>query len=253
MQYGSGRPSTDRRAMLVLPPFAEEMNKSRRMMALAAEAYCATGRSALIVDLYGTGDSEGDFRESSVGQWFADLCIVMDWLAGEGFHDVDVLAVRAGALFFPPECTESGLCFRRLALWQPVSKGKQVVSQFLRLRNAGAIVGKAQQSESDPKTELQESGYVEIAGYDLSRTLVDELTALDLADVLGLGWESARWFDIVAGPGAGLTPAASRTVAMATGLGIAIDARAVPGDPFWATPEIAEVPQLVEETMEFFE
>ena len=44
-------------AMLYLPPFAEEMNRSRRMAALQARALAAAGYGVLLLDPYGTGDS----------------------------------------------------------------------------------------------------------------------------------------------------------------------------------------------------
>jgi pimeloyl-ACP methyl ester carboxylesterase len=42
-------------------PFAEEMNKSRRMAALQSRALAAQGYAVLQIDLFGCGDSGGDF------------------------------------------------------------------------------------------------------------------------------------------------------------------------------------------------
>ena len=56
--------ATDRRAVgavLYVHPLAEEMNKSRRMAALQARALAASGWVVLQVDLFGCGDSDGDF------------------------------------------------------------------------------------------------------------------------------------------------------------------------------------------------
>ncbi len=57
----------------MLPPFAEEMNKCRRMMALTAYALQAAGLDVLFVDLFGTGDSGGDFADGSLEVWRSDL------------------------------------------------------------------------------------------------------------------------------------------------------------------------------------
>ena len=52
------------RGVVLLPPFAEEMNLSRRMLRLQASALAERGIAALVLDLFGTGDSAGDFGDS---------------------------------------------------------------------------------------------------------------------------------------------------------------------------------------------
>ena len=51
-----------RGAVLHLHAFAEEMNKSRRMVALQARALAEAGFAVLQIDLHGCGDSGGDFE-----------------------------------------------------------------------------------------------------------------------------------------------------------------------------------------------
>src|SRR5690606_27532247 len=59
--------------LLFLHPFAEEMNKSRRMVALAARAFASAGWAVLQVDLAGCGDSEGDFADADWQTWLDDV------------------------------------------------------------------------------------------------------------------------------------------------------------------------------------
>ena len=47
--------------ILFLPPFGEEMNRSRRHVAEAASAFAAAGWLVAVPDLFGTGDSAGEF------------------------------------------------------------------------------------------------------------------------------------------------------------------------------------------------
>ena len=47
------------------PAFAEEMNKSRRMVALQARALAEDGLAVLLVDPLGCGDSPGDFGDAT--------------------------------------------------------------------------------------------------------------------------------------------------------------------------------------------
>ena len=85
-------------AVLIVPPIGEEMNKCRRMLALAARACQAAGITALMIDLHGTGDSAGDFRDGSVSQWRDDLDTSMIHLQRGGARTLHFLAVRSGAL-----------------------------------------------------------------------------------------------------------------------------------------------------------
>ena len=66
-----------RGAILYVHPFAEEMNNSRRMAALQARAFSALGFAVLQIDLFGCGDSCGDFMRvagtsgSAISRWRA--------------------------------------------------------------------------------------------------------------------------------------------------------------------------------------
>src|SRR3546814_14690353 len=66
--------------LVYLPPFAEEMNRSRRMAALQARALAALGIDVLLLDLFGTGDSAGDFRDARWEIWREDAMAAVAWL-----------------------------------------------------------------------------------------------------------------------------------------------------------------------------
>jgi exosortase A-associated hydrolase 2 len=236
-------------ALLVVAPIGEEMNKCRRMLALTARACQAAGISVSIVDPIGTGDSGGDFRDATVSRWRDDLGTALEHVTGAA-RRVHVLAVRSGALLLDPALVERERR-GRLVLWQPVVTGRQVVSQWLRLATASELVAGAEAGrEQRTRERLRDAGFVEIAGYDLSAALMAELEPLELKTVLR-DWQSAVWFELVADAGAGLSPAASRAIAAAAALGLDIAGRSVVGEPFWATPEIAVVPELADATCDF--
>ncbi|HEX6736185.1 MAG TPA: hydrolase 2, exosortase A system-associated, partial [Azonexus sp.] len=60
-------------AVLYLHPFAEEMNKARRMAALQSRALAAAGYDVLQFDLLGCGDSSGDFADATWPAWREDV------------------------------------------------------------------------------------------------------------------------------------------------------------------------------------
>lgn len=243
-------------AVLVLPAFAEEMNKCRRMIALLAQAAQVHGIDVFNVDLTGTGDSAGDFREATVERWNADLAVAAAWLHRQGVAILHVVAVRGGALLLEGLDLPVGLAKGKLLLWQPVTNGRQLVSQFLRLRNAEVLVGGAAAEAGDARRILHDDGFVEVAGYDLSRALVEGLEPVTLSPLALRDWRHSRWFEITAPAAQGMavaapSPAAVRSVAGLSALGIQVDLEVVEGEPFWATPEIAVLPALVDRSIAF--
>ena len=86
-----------RGAVLYVPPFAEEMNRARRIAAQQARALAALGYGVLQPDLGGTGDSSGDFGEARWDSWKDDLAACCAWL-GERIAQPPVLwCLRLGA------------------------------------------------------------------------------------------------------------------------------------------------------------
>src|SRR6185295_8535686 len=114
-------PDASRRGgVLFVAPFAEEMNKARRQVMLQARSFAAAGYGVLLMDLYGTGDSEGDFADGRMDVWRGDLMAGADWLEGQGFSTLAVWGVRWGALLAVELLRTLGARATRLVLWQPV-------------------------------------------------------------------------------------------------------------------------------------
>jgi len=65
--------------ILVIPPFAEEMNKVRASITWLSNLLIENGFAVLVPDFYGTGDSAGDFEDACVETWIGDLQAVMGW------------------------------------------------------------------------------------------------------------------------------------------------------------------------------
>lgn len=66
--------------ILYIHPFGDEMNKSRKQAALQAHAFAAMGAAVLIIDLFGCGDSEGDFRDADWEIWKQNIISGIKWL-----------------------------------------------------------------------------------------------------------------------------------------------------------------------------
>lgn len=238
-------------ALLFVPPFAEEMNKSRRMVALMASALAIRGFVTLRVDLAGCGDSAGVFSQASWDTWLDDLTDAWCWLRKQVPVAPWLWSLRAGALLgnilLPRLDATPGLL-----LWQPILSGKQHLTQFLRLRVAADAFAVADPSARATTQGLMQSlaagTTVDIAGYALPASIALPLAAADLGappvptDVL--------WLEVDSGQPPTLAPGSTNRVAQWQGLGQRVIARAVGGPQFWATQEIEDCQALIDCTLE---
>ena len=106
-------------AVLYVHPFAEEMNKSRRMAALQAKTMASAGYVVLQVDVLGCGDSTGDFADATWESWIANLVEAGTWLRERRGMQLCWWGLRTGSLLAAEAAGRIGQpC--RLLLWQPV-------------------------------------------------------------------------------------------------------------------------------------
>lgn len=240
--------------MLLLPPFAEEMNKSRRMLALSARAFARAGIDVLMMDLLGCGDSSGDFGDARWTDWQDDVRLGAEWLAQQA-HRADLplwlWGVRAGALLAPAvleSAASQPLRPHRLLLWQPVVTGKLQLQQFLRLRVAADLIGgQAKGAVQQLRDALAQGDAVEIAGYTLGAALAHGLEQAQLKPQGGV--DRMVWLEVSARPDAALTPAAASAVQAWQAQGTAVTSGVVQGPSFWAATEIEEAPALIEASL----
>jgi uncharacterized protein len=237
-----------RGSILFVAPWAEEANKSRRMVAQTARALAAQGWTVLRFDVYGTGDSPGDLADACWEQWVDDLVRAFDWLQERTGNAPVLWAMRAGALL--ADASRSRLLgASRLLLWQPVTSGKTHLTQFLRLRVAADVIGggSANTTTRILLEQFQRGQPVEIAGYQ-----VPPAVALALQDAQWRGpWPNAQvdWFEIGLAEAPAVSPAAAIVVEKMRDDGSKVRAVAVQGAPFWQTPELEDCPALVAATV----
>lgn len=239
------------RWLLFVPPFAEEMNKSRRMMARLGHALAAHGIGLCLPDLYGTGDSEGDFRDARLAIWQQDLADTAGWLQQQhNCRQLQLGGLRYGALLamqVREQLPASGSCL----LWQPLAGGKQQLTQFLRLRQAAAIMGGGGETLKDMQARLAGGESLEVAGYQLHPQLAAALAEQDLAGLAPPSSLAVHWLEVARDPQRGVTPVSARVIEAWQGQGSRVSVRAVAGDPFWSTQELVDAPALVSASVEW--
>ncbi len=237
-----------RGALVYLHPFAEEMNKARRMAAMQARLLAHHGYAVLQIDLHGCGDSSGDFGDATWESWLRDVSAAHAWLRAH-CPDVPVWfwGLRSG-------CLLAAEAARHLAdpvnflFWQPTLTGKQTVQQFLRMKVAGDLLsGAAKGAMEALKAELAAGRSVEIAGYALAPALVQGLEQTELEPPT----RPARlcWFELTTRADGALTPAAAQRVAVWKAAGFSVESAVLPAPSFWQSTEIEEIPALLAATL----
>jgi exosortase A-associated hydrolase 2 len=235
-----------RGGLVYIHPFAEEMNKARRMAAAQSRALAQAGHAVLRIDLFGCGDSSGDFGDASWEHWIDDALLACDWLRRETGTAPWLWGLRAGCLVAAGAARRTDAA--GLLFWQPVVSGKQHLQQFLRLKNATRILsGERMGSEDRPKADPRRGDPVEVAGYTLSPGLARGLENAEL--VLPERPTRVEWLEITASEEKGLSPAAAARLEEWRARGHAVRGVAAPGPSFWQTVEIAECPALIAATL----
>lgn len=225
------------RGVLVCPPFAEEMNRSRRTVRELCGALAASGLLALSTDLRGTGDSSGEFGDARWSDWLADLGAALAWLGRQGCTQVSLVAVRAGALLAADLLRERPGSIAALALWQPVLSGKAVVTDLLRARVAAAATTGASETVARLRERLAAGEPVEAAGYALAPGLATALEGAELGAAAAARLPPTLWAEIGAAPAAPLRVPAERLLGALRDAGAAVTLARPADPPFWSTTE----------------
>jgi exosortase A-associated hydrolase 2 len=238
-------------AILYLPPFAEEMNRCRSHVAAQARALAAAGYHCLLLDPFGTGESEGEILDASWSIWIDDARAAAQWLASETGLPVSLWGIRTGALLAAEVASTGPDQFERLLFWQPVHDGKLFLNQYLRLRIAAQMFNETEKETTDQlRARLQAGEAIEIAGYPLSGTMANDLASRSMAALDGLSNTPIAWLEVTAKPGQSL-PLPSRKLIdglIASGGQIETCTPACP--MIWQVHERVAAPELIACTLE---
>lgn len=241
-----------RGAIIYLHPFAEEMNKSRRMAALQARALADAGFDVLQIDLFGCGDSAGDFADATWQSWQADVLLGYQWLRTQSQAPLILWGLRAGCLLATNAAVDLPET-PNFIFWQPVVSGKQHWQQFMRLKIAAELAsGKTKGIAEQLKQQIAAGQTVEISGYTVSSGLANGLESAQLQPPVRCSRRVA-WFELSAREDATISPVAQKSIEQWQGAGFAVEARVVHGPAFWQTAEIEDAPELLMATLAIVE
>jgi len=258
-----------RGAVLYLHPWAEEMNKSRRMAALHARDLSAAGYAVLQIDLHGCGDSSDTWAEASWAGWVDDAVLAARWLLQRTPATVAqplwLWGLRAGALLAAQTAqrlqsdvdtnknsNQATPC--NLLFWQPAPSGKLLLQQFLRLKMAAGLQAEGPNTGKGVvealRTGLAAGQAQDIAGYTLSTGLAQGLDAAVLAPP-NASTQPGRvvWLEVSTRTDASVLPASQPRIEQWQAAGHTVHTQVVTGPAFWQTVEIEDAPTLLQASL----
>lgn len=179
-------------------PFMEERQDAHPILQDMALRFAAKGIPSLRFDLYGCGDSEGEWRDATVSRWRTDVITACEVLRREaGVTSVVLVGLRFGA-------TLAGLVAReasasRLVMVQPVVNGGTYVLDLLRSSLAAEMVlhRKAGLSREVLLEQLRAGRSINLFGYDFTPKQHAELSVIDLTRDLDRSAASTLLIDVV--------------------------------------------------------
>lgn len=243
--------------VLYIHPFAEEMNKARRMAALQSRALAEAGFAVLQLDLHGCGDSAGDFGDAHWDGWVRDIVLATDWLrkqmvarhGGAPTVPLWLWGLRVGCLLAVQAARQLDTSCHFL-FWQPTYFGSLALQQFLRLRLALDLREGQPQDAREIMARLRHTlacgTPVEIAGYWLAPELASGLEAAVLTPPPGAG--RVEWLEVTPASPPRLQGLPNDALGMWQQAGFRLRRLALQGPAFWQSSEIEEAPALLAAT-----
>ncbi|MFT4517653.1 MAG: exosortase A-associated hydrolase 2 [Halioglobus sp.] len=188
--------------IVFIPPFGEEMNRCRSLVAQQARSFATQGYACTLLDFLGTGDSQGELCDATLANWRENIRFTLEKIALEEDVPLILWGLRMGALIALDYAAKFRPAVRDIILWQPVTNGKMFVTQVLRQRVASLMVRELPaETTKEIRQKLEEGEKVEVAGYTLGGPLMGDFERIDLAQLTDLCSGSIHWLEHVIEPG----------------------------------------------------
>lgn len=240
--------SETRAHVLVVPAFGDEMNQTRRMVRLTAEALAVRGIETTVFDLFGTGDSSAPFGEASVERWLDDLEAMLARIRSTSDAPIVLFGCRLGVALAVEMTHRSPNVAVALFGWAPVFLGRMQLSALMRTAKIAQRLRPGAELP-DARAEWAEKRTAFLGGYPISPILAEQLERLDASAAPRV--RSAALIDVRPTAAEGV-PSPSQALQSRVDAwrmqGIDVEVFAVEGAPFWNVPDLVDLPSLVEVT-----
>lgn len=238
MYYRPNPIVTERGDVLYIHPFAGEMASSRNVIAAISRELASAGFGVLSIDLFGCGDSNGDFREARWEIWRDDLATAVRWLQEQGRERISLWGLRLGALQALDFAANSGENYEWIFLWQPVLSGETTLTQFFRMNldEMGSRSNGMQPTQLEYRKSLPVGQTIEVAGYELSAELIHAIDKQNLSALGNLISSPVLWMEMGQDSSLSFRPESLRIIEGWRSRGVHVQSHKLSGPPFWLFP-----------------
>ena len=242
-------PAAIRGHVLCVPPFNEEMNRCRSMVSLQAQALAELGIGTLLVDLYGTGDSAGDYVDANWARWQADIGAGIAWLNQQTGGCRGLWGIRLGAILAAQALPSLGNKAIFIA-WQPVVDGKQHFTQFLRMRIAAQMErpNLPKETTHSMREHLGSGKPLEVSGYEIHPDLAAALDTARLDSFIPPAGTPTLWLEQALPDADQAAPVSKKVIGAWRSKEVNVDVRLFGGPNFWQVAERAISPDALAAT-----
>lgn len=236
--------------VLIVPPFNEEMNRCRSMVTLLAQEYARIGVGTLVLDLYGTGESDGTYGDARWSIWLDNVRQAINWLQGKPGGCLAVQGIRLGVPL-ALEAVATGGEVPAVIAWQPVVDGKMYFTQFLRIRLAANMDRQdiPKETTGGMRSQLAEGQGVEVAGYEVHPELAAAIERINLKSYQSAYKMDVLWFEKATGETPELPENSRALIEGWRAAGVTVDGEAFEGPAFWALHDRFLAPDLLQKTV----
>lgn len=241
--------TTVRGNVLVVPAHNEEMNRCRSMVTIQAQEMARHGVGTLVVDLLGTGESDGQYNDARWELWLDNVRQARAWLDNKPGGCLALLGVRLGVpLAFESVAGETHA--PAVVAWQPVIDGKLYLTQFMRMRIAGNMdrTDIPKETSNTLRASLSEGKSIEIAGYEIHPEMATALDKMRLASLSPSNGVPVAWFEKGNGEELEISPASRQLLDAWKQAGTQVTVESFDGPAFWALHDRFTAPELIQKT-----
>ena len=247
----------DTQAVILVPPFAEELSRSKRMYVLCARLLANSGFHVICFDYSGTGDSSGEWGEFKYVDWVNDIKTVYQY-AKNYAEQVNFIALRFGALILADTIIQERLTINKCIFWDPIEKGELLTRQLVRMKIAATMADAAKKITRQEVTQsMQDEGFLESGGYHITNTMFDEIDRKKMASFMVplLNQASVHWMALgryKEDTDNWLANSFTNNELLEASVENVLTMHAVNDVKFWMQQEVTLAPKLLQHTHEVF-
>jgi alpha/beta superfamily hydrolase len=180
-------------AVICAPLFAEYLRCHSCLRRLAA-ALAARGVHVLRFDYYGTGDSYGEFEQTTPAEWEIDIRTAAAELQElSGVRRVRLIGVRLGATLAARVAVKLP-SVQRVILWDPIVDGAAYLRQLEATHRGLLRTHGPAFAQGDPESDVPE-----LVGFRVSDVMLEHIATVGLPGLTELAVRGARSAAVVLG------------------------------------------------------